>query len=80
MAVKYSGGVWTSLGMIAGGTASSACAVNDKGQIVGYCTSSTPQHAFLYDNGLMKDIGTLGGLWRTRMLSMTPGRWQGTLR
>jgi probable HAF family extracellular repeat protein len=34
-----------------------AYGINDKGQIVGYSCN----HAFLYDNGVMTDLGTLGG-------------------
>ncbi|WP_010248856.1 HAF repeat-containing protein [Acetivibrio cellulolyticus] len=39
-------------------------AINEKGQIVGYSyigDDSLSQHAFLWENGVMKDLGTLGG-------------------
>jgi probable HAF family extracellular repeat protein len=41
-----------------------AWAINDRGQVVG--TSSTPaggQHAFLWQDGIVTDLGTLGGLF-----------------
>ena len=36
-----------------------ATAINDSGQVVGWYQSTN--HAFLYSNGTMSDIGTLGG-------------------
>ena len=38
-----------------------ANAINDQGQIVGTVYSSTGEHAFFYEAGVMKDLGTLGG-------------------
>jgi len=36
--------------------------INNNGQVCGYATSNTGDaHAFLYDNGTMTDLGTLGG-------------------
>ena len=48
------------LGTLPDGSASSARAINRRGQIVGF--SSTPDgiHAFLYADGAMRDLGTLG--------------------
>ncbi len=47
------------------GTMSEAHSVNNGGQVVGYSATSTNQnrtyHAFLYANGAMTDLGTLGG-------------------
>ena len=43
-------------------TSGSAAAINGRGQVVG--TNGTPggkQHAFLWQNGTMRDLGTLGG-------------------
>lgn len=44
-----------------GGSNSYATAVNSSGQVVGYAqTGSGDDHAFLYSNGMMTDLGTLG--------------------
>lgn len=55
------GALWVNGGNIA---ASVARDINDNGQIVGYSQSSIVYgdiHAFLYSNGTMTDLGTLGG-------------------
>jgi probable HAF family extracellular repeat protein len=62
----------TSLGTLDGGTDSNAIDVNDRGQITGFASNSIPDpfdpfgfptqlRAILWENGVMKDIGTLGG-------------------
>ena len=52
----------TDLGTL-GGTDSSATAINDRGEIVGYSTTATSdRHAFLWRRGEMIDLGTLGGI------------------
>ena len=44
-----------------GGNYSTASSINNAGVIVGQATTQTGQyHAFLYKNGAMSDIGTLG--------------------
>jgi probable HAF family extracellular repeat protein len=44
-----------------GGGSSEATAINNLGQVVGYSTTSNGQdHAFLYSDGTMTDIGTSG--------------------
>jgi probable HAF family extracellular repeat protein len=45
------------LGLLPGGNASYATAINNLGQVAGY----TNTDAFLYGNGVMTDLGTLGG-------------------
>jgi probable HAF family extracellular repeat protein len=45
-----------------GGNSSSASGINDRGQIVGFSTTASGDfHAFLYENGVMTDLGTLPG-------------------
>jgi len=52
----------TDLGTLSGGTASSAAAINNYGQVAGTIWyPSHVQHAFLYSNGQMTDLGTLNG-------------------
>jgi probable HAF family extracellular repeat protein len=59
--------VWTNdvihdLGTLAGGDMSVATCINASGQIVGWSrTAADETHAFLYREGVMKDLGTLGG-------------------
>lgn len=44
------------------GNAAHAYGINNAGQLTGYAdTSSGASHAFLYSNGQMTDLGTLGG-------------------
>jgi probable HAF family extracellular repeat protein len=73
VAVAASGGatqsearwVITDLGMLANGSGSEALDINDRGQVVGWSQTkpSDPYHfhAFLWDQGRMRDLGTLGG-------------------
>ncbi|HLJ95009.1 MAG TPA: hypothetical protein VKU02_17670, partial [Gemmataceae bacterium] len=57
-------GAMTDMGTLAGMTGgfSEALAINDAGQIVGASsTANGNMHAFLFSNGTMTDLGTLGG-------------------
>ena len=73
-AFLYSDGIMTDLGTLSGTnfnidgtvqTVSAAVGINDGGQIVGYSHTNDndggPIHAFLYNAGVMTDLGTLGG-------------------
>lgn len=58
------GGTWTltELGTLGGSGISSALDINNSGKVVGYAsTASGESHAFLWGNGAMADLGTLGG-------------------
>jgi probable HAF family extracellular repeat protein len=64
----YSAGVTKDLGMLQGDANSEAASINDLGQIVGcsYVTTDSigspiAAHAYLYSNGVMSNIGGLGG-------------------
>ncbi len=66
-------GLLTDLGTLGAGVETAALYVNNAGQVVGMATISTdpdpsgfsfvvaPLHTFIWQNGVMKDIGTLGG-------------------
>ncbi|MDQ6861750.1 MAG: DUF3466 family protein, partial [Verrucomicrobiota bacterium] len=61
-AFRFSNGAWQNLGVLAGGTTSSAAAINRLGQVVGssqFQNGGAIRHATLYDNGAVTDLGTL---------------------
>lgn len=51
----------TDLGTLSGSSGSLATGINDSGQVIGYSTNDGPFRAFLWENGVMTDLGTLGG-------------------
>ena len=53
----------TGLGFLSGDNLSIASAINDNGQVVGVSVNSSSSgcNAFLYNNGTMTELGTLGG-------------------
>jgi len=57
---KYSA---VDLGTLGGQTA--PLGINDKGDVVGYSLVAGNPHAFLYSNGAIQDLGTLGGTQST---------------
>ena len=67
-AILIRNGQTTQLGTF-GGDYSAATAINDKGQVVGYAAFPPPpdplqavrNHAFIWQNGVMTDLGTLQG-------------------
>lgn len=70
-AFLYSAGKMTGLGGL-GGSYSQALGLNNRGQVVGQSTTAAvhspegnynyePNHAFLYSDGVMTDLGTFGG-------------------
>jgi probable HAF family extracellular repeat protein len=67
-ATSFKDGVLTDLGTMGGGGWSFAWAINNSGTIVGNASLPTPPFSglfkfrgFVYENGVMRDIGTLGG-------------------
>ncbi len=55
-------GSWLNIGSL-GGTETQPAAVNNRGEVVGFSTTSVTEqpHAFLYSGGAMIDLGTFGG-------------------
>ena len=56
-------GTLTDLGTptLGNGNYSEAVAINSAGQVAGWSTTNNLSHAFLWQNGTMTDLGTLGG-------------------
>jgi probable HAF family extracellular repeat protein len=66
----------TDLGSLSAGSFSGASGINDAGQVTGSAAiNSVPvSRAFLYSNGRMKDLGTLGGSGSYGTASIMPGK------
>jgi probable HAF family extracellular repeat protein len=69
-AVMFKDGRVIDLGTVPGGYESQAVAINDQGQVAGFAFNGIPDaysgvgtegRAFIWQNGVMQDIGTLGG-------------------
>jgi probable HAF family extracellular repeat protein len=71
-AVIFKNGRVTDIGVLPGGYESFAIAINDRGQVAGFGSNGTPDpysifqwgtevRTFIWQNGVMQDIGTLGG-------------------
>ncbi|MFH0981079.1 MAG: hypothetical protein V2A79_06030 [Planctomycetota bacterium] len=62
-AFLWKAGEMTDLGTLAGYNNSSAVAISDMGQVVGWSGNTwyTDGHAYLWQSGVMADLGTLGG-------------------
>jgi probable HAF family extracellular repeat protein len=59
----YNHGTNTDLGVLAGYMDAYAYGINESGQIAGWCDSfAGSERAFLYSNGVMQNLGTLGTL------------------
>ncbi len=57
-------GTMTTIGVLGTGRSSQAMAINDAGQVTGYSeiNDSGQGHGYLYADGKLRDIGTLGGM------------------
>jgi probable HAF family extracellular repeat protein len=74
-AVLFKDGAVVDLGTLPGGTESQALAINDRGQVAGFANNGVPDpvsvfnfvkwttqtRAFIWQDGVMRDLGTLGG-------------------
>ncbi len=62
-AVRWVGGAVLDLGTLPGDTQSSASAINDHGQIVGVSQNGNSSRAFIWQNGVMTELPSLGGTY-----------------
>lgn len=58
----WSNGTMHNLGVVPSGGQTIAYGINDSGQVTGSSVVAGQQHAFLYQNGVMTDLGTHGGV------------------
>ena len=68
------------LGTLNGGNFSVATAINPTGKVVGWSSlvggrADGQLHAFLWEDGVMTDLGTLGGSQAEALPSILEGRW-----
>ncbi len=69
-------GVMTRLELLPGDTSGEACAINNRGQVVGYsCAENGPQRAFLYEDGSLIDLGALYGIDDSRAIDINDQGW-----
>ncbi len=79
-ACLWDNGTVTDLGNL-GGSTTVACAINDKGEVVGYGTTPNGDtHAFLWQNAAMTDLGSLGGSYSAACGINNAGQVAGTSR
>ena len=57
----YSGGKMTDIGLLPGGSSICVLEINARGQVVGFADVDGADHAVLYSDGRLSDLGTLGG-------------------
>src|SRR5450631_1079677 len=70
---------WAPLGSLTGGS-TAAYGINDSATVVGTTNTADGQHAFLFKDGTMKDLGMMGGSGSTATAINTAGVVVGYVR